>query len=696
MNFHHLIPKLLILIITQIRWTNSEGFYDTCSRSFSCGTISGIQYPFRRHQDPPECGYPGFELNCDQNNQPTINITNITYRVLGIDPTTQILKLVRGDMINSCPQYLVNTTINHQLFDYTPSYMNISFLIGCPIPFDIEGMITSFFCTNIGINPVILVPGATGPGVCKTSVVIPSPVGFTGLIEVLQDGFEVKWKVDPGPCADCIQSGGLCVSDISRLATTCACPEPPLLADTCSNSKVNKPDVGLSPPSSTSSPTSTGSSKTSSLSIVLPIVGAVIAGVGIGWAIFVCRQRRKKSTINEASAAQTESKAILTKFSSKRRTSDDSNFTSSIPSFPTPRTSETSREFGKSSYFGAQVFTYEELEIATDNFNNSREIGDGGFGTVYYGKLLDGREVAVKRLYENNFKRMEQFMNEVKILTGLDHDHLVKLYGCTSKRSRELLLVYEYIPNGTVADHLHGKLENSSSSLFSWSVRFNIAIQTADAIAYLHQSGIIHRDVKTTNILLDKSFQVKVADFGLSRLFQNVTHVSTAPQGTPGYVDPEYYQCYHLTDKSDVYSFGVVLVELISSLQAVDTSRHRLDINLANMAVTKIQNHKLDELVDKSIGFETNGQVRRTTALVAELAFRCLQQQKDMRPTMKEVLETLRGIQNDDLNTQKPEVVDIVVDDGGLLKGRYTEPTSPESGITKKLVASSLPNSSSG
>ncbi|MFS7973400.1 putative protein kinase RLK-Pelle-WAK-LRK10L-1 family [Helianthus anomalus] len=438
------------------------------------------------------------------------------------------------------------------------------------------------------------------------------------------------------------------------------------------------------------------SSKTSSLSIVLPIVGAVIAGVGIGWAIFVCRQRRKKRTINEASAAQTESKAILTKFSSKRLTSDDSNFTSSIPSFPTPRTSETSREFGKSSYFGAQVFTYEELEIATDNFNNSREIGDGGFGTVYYGKLLDGREVAVKRLYENNFKRMEQFMNEVKILTGLDHDHLVKLYGCTSKRSRELLLVYEYIPNGTVADHLHGKLANSSLSLFSWSVRFNIAIQTADAIAYLHQSGIIHRDVKTTNILLDKSFQVKVADFGLSRLFQNVTHVSTAPQGTPGYVDPEYYQCYHLTDKSDVYSFGVVLVELISSLQAVDTSRHRLDINLANMAVTKIQNHMLDELVDKSIGFETNGQVRRTTALVAELAFRCLQQQKDMRPTMKEVLETLRGIQNDDLNTQKPEVVDIVVDDGGLLKGQYTEPTSPESGITNKLVASSVPNSSSG
>ncbi|MFS7983443.1 putative protein kinase RLK-Pelle-WAK-LRK10L-1 family [Helianthus anomalus] len=297
---------------------------------------------------------------------------------------------------------------------------------------------------------------------------------------------------------------------------------------------------------------------------------------------------------------------------------------------------------------------------------------------MFSGKLLDGREVAVKRLYENNFKRVEQFVNEVRILTKLDHENLVKLFGCTSKRSRELLLVYEYIPNGTIADHLHGKLANSSSSLFSWSIRLNVAIQTADALAYLHKSGIIHRDVKSNNILLDKSFQVKVADFGLSRLFENVTHVSTAPQGTPGYVDPEYYQCYQLTDKSDVYSFGVVLMELISSLPAVDTSRHRLDINLANMAVTKIQNQTLSELVDKTIGFETNGLVRRKTTLVAELAFRCLQHNKDMRPTMKEVVDTLKGIQNDDLNAQKPEVLDIVVDDGGLFKGHNTEPTSPD------------------
>ncbi|XP_075092054.1 LEAF RUST 10 DISEASE-RESISTANCE LOCUS RECEPTOR-LIKE PROTEIN KINASE-like 1.4 [Nicotiana tabacum] len=248
-------------------------------------------------------------------------------------------------------------------------------------------------------------------------------------------------------------------------------------------------------------------------------------------------------------------------------------------------------------------------------------------------------------LYGNNFKHVEQFMNEVVILTKLRHQHLVTLYGCTSKRSRDLLLVYEYISNVTVADHLHGN--RAKSGLLSWPVRMNIAIETADAQAYLHSSIIIHRDVKTNNILLDNDFHVKVFDFGLSRLFpNNVTHVSTAPQGTPGYVDSEYYQCYQLTKKSDVYSFGVVLIELISSLQAVDTNRHHHDINLANMAVNKIQTHSVHELVDPSLGFMTNSSVRRMTTLVAESAFRCLQQERDMRPSMQEVLKTLRGIQN--------------------------------------------------
>ncbi|KAJ8548273.1 hypothetical protein K7X08_030742 [Anisodus acutangulus] len=243
----------------------------------------------------------------------------------------------------------------------------------------------------------------------------------------------------------------------------------------------------------------------------------------------------------------------------------------------------------ESRYFGFQVpvFTYAELKEATNNFDPSNELGDGGFGTVYYGELYDGRQVAVKCLYEHNCKRMQQFINEIEILTRLRHQNLVSLYGCTSRRSRELLLVYEYIPNATVADHLHG--DRSAEGLLTWPIRLNIAVETAGALAYLHASD--------------------------------------------------------LTDKSDVYSFGVVLIELVSSMPAVDISRHKHEINLANLAINRIQRCAFDELIDPSLGFASDTLVKKMTISVAKLAFRCLQLEKDIRPTMDEVLDILRKIQ---------------------------------------------------
>jgi len=204
------------------------------------------------------------------------------------------------------------------------------------------------------------------------------------------------------------------------------------------------------------------------------------------------------------------------------------------------------------------------------------------------------------------------------------------------------------VANGTVADHLHGP--RAPERALSWPLRLSIAVESAAALTYLHaiEPPVVHRDVKTTNILLDADYHVKVADFGLSRLFPlDVTHVSTAPQGTPGYVDPEYHQCYQLTDKSDVYSFGVVLVELISSKPAVDITRHRNEINLAGMAISKIQKSQLEELVDLGLGYDTDPATKKMMTMVAELAFRCLQQNGEMRPPIKEVLEVLRSIQGE-------------------------------------------------
>lgn len=350
------------------------------------------------------------------------------------------------------------------------------------------------------------------------------------------------------------------------------------------------------------------------------------------------------------------------------------NFSNVLPRSTPSEPSTQSYELD-SGFIGVPVFSYAELQQATMSFDSSRELGDGGYGTVYYGKLQDGREVAVKRLYDHNARRKEQFITEIEILTRLRHKNLVTLYGCTSKLSDQLLLVYEYVPNGTIADHLHGHKVMDGS--LTWPIRMKIAIEAASALAYLHASDIIHRDVKSNNILLDQNFCVKVGDFGLSRLHPtDISHISTAPQGTPGYVDPKYHECYQLTDKSDVYSFGVVLVELISSMPAVDFSRRNEEINLSSYAINRILRCAFDELIDPSLGFQSDAEVSRMTTLVAELSFRCLQHDKHMRPTMVEVLETLEEIQqHGEFKDDKKRDCD------GNTKESVQVPLSPESEV---------------
>ncbi|KAL1540677.1 LEAF RUST 10 DISEASE-RESISTANCE LOCUS RECEPTOR-LIKE PROTEIN KINASE-like 1.3 [Salvia divinorum] len=657
---------LLLLLLLFIKFATGSSDSDSelywkCSNTFSCGAnITGIGYPFRGSTDPEYCGHRSLVLSCDKrSNATTMEMTGLTYRVLEMEEGSQTLRIAREETMSSaCPSVMANTTLDYSVFDYAASCMNYTFFYGCR--FEEPGAVhmTRVSCAG-DTGDAYVAPWVVPPmEVCGASVVVSGalmavdkPLDATELGEALKHGFQIRWKMESQSCSECRASGGRCGYDLAANKTLCYCPHPPYVSNACAPS---------------SPPISKGNTNTAR-TIGICIGGAVLAGIGLGWLAFHCKQKRKQMlSSKEVSSSSPSMKGLLSLPSS--------NHSNSIPSYPSPKS-----DFGRgSSYFGVQVFSCTELEEATNKFDPSRQLGDGGFGTVYYGLLSDGRVVAVKRLYENNFKRAEQFINEVEILARLRHQYLVILYGCTSRRSQELLLVYEYVANGTVADHLHGK--RAKSGLLSLPIRMQIAVETADALSYLHRSDCIHRDVKTSNILLDNDFHVKVADFGLSRLFpSNVTHVSTAPQGTPGYVDPEYYQCYQLTEKSDVYSFGVVLIELISSLQAVDTNRHRQDINLSNMAVNKIQNHTLHELVDSSLGFHTNSSARRMVTLVSELAFRCLQQEKDMRPSMQQVLDALKGIQNEDSNAHKVEIVDLFMgDDAALLKGSTT-PKSQDS-----------------
>ncbi|XP_038691244.1 wall-associated receptor kinase-like 20 [Tripterygium wilfordii] len=292
----------------------------------------------------------------------------------------------------------------------------------------------------------------------------------------------------------------------------------------------------------------------------------------------------------------------------------------------------------------ARMFHLKEVKKATNNFSEDRVLGSGGFGEVYKGVLQDGTLVAVKSARVGNIKSTQQVLNEVGILSQVNHKNLVRLLGCCVE-AEQPLMIYEYISNGTLHDHLHGKY----STFLDWKKRLRIALQTAEALTYLHSAAytpIYHRDVKSSNILLDDDFNAKVADFGLSRLAcPGLSHVSTCAQGTLGYLDPEYYRNYQLTDKSDVYSYGVVLLELLTSQKAIDFSRNENDVNLVIFVSERATGGALMDVVDdRLLGKEPSGNLEISVRLFSELALACLQERKTDRPCMKDVVQELQHI----------------------------------------------------
>ncbi|VVA36317.1 PREDICTED: wall-associated [Prunus dulcis] len=290
-----------------------------------------------------------------------------------------------------------------------------------------------------------------------------------------------------------------------------------------------------------------------------------------------------------------------------------------------------------------KLFKSKELEKSTDNFNTDRILGQGGQGTVYKGMMTDGRIVAVKKSKIVDESQLSDFINEVVILSQINHRNVVQLLGCCLE-TEVPILVYEFIPNGNLSQYIH---EQNEEFPLTWEVRLRIALEVAGALSYLHASAafpIYHRDIKSSNILLDAKYRAKVADFGTSRSVAiDQTHLTTLVHGTFGYLDPEYFQSSQFTEKSDVYSFGVVLVELLTGQKPISFRRSQEEgKSLATYFITSMQLDRLFEILDAEV---VQGGSKADIILVANLARRCLNLSGRKRPTMREVTAELEGIQ---------------------------------------------------
>ncbi|KAL7604443.1 hypothetical protein Lser_V15G20052 [Lactuca serriola] len=283
---------------------------------------------------------------------------------------------------------------------------------------------------------------------------------------------------------------------------------------------------------------------------------------------------------------------------------------------------------------------FADIVQATNNFDENLMIGKGGFGKVYKG-TLHGTKVAVKRGEHGHGQGRPEFVTEIMVLSKIRHKHLLSLIGYCDENN-EMILVYEFMEKGTLQDHLYG----SDLPRLLWEQRIEICISAAGGLNYLHTSsegGIIHRDVKSTNILLNEHYEAKVADFGISQLDNVDEGKMTDVKGSFGYLDPEYVRCMKLTHKSDVYSFGVVLLEVLCARLALDNGLPAKEMNLADWAIKQIKNGNLEKIIDPFLAGKIN---QNSLRKFVEITERCLEETGDKRPSMDDVYWDLKYVLN--------------------------------------------------
>ncbi|CAN1312969.1 Probable receptor-like protein kinase At5g18500 [Linum perenne] len=288
-------------------------------------------------------------------------------------------------------------------------------------------------------------------------------------------------------------------------------------------------------------------------------------------------------------------------------------------------------------------FTLRDLELATNRFSKDNVLGEGGYGVVYRGNLVNGSPVAVKKILNNLGQAEKEFRVEVEAIGHVRHKNLVRLLGyCIEGTHRFRMLVYEYVNNGNLEQWLHGAMRHHG--YLTWEARIKVLLGTAKALAYLHDAiepKVVHRDIKSSNILIDDDFNAKVSDFGLAKLLgAGKSHVTTRVMGTFGYVAPEYANSGLLNEKSDVYSFGVVLLEAITGRDPVDYGRSSQEVNLVDWLKMMVGSRRSEEVVDPNIERRPSTRSLKRALLTA---LRCVDPDSEKRPKMGQVVRMLES-----------------------------------------------------
>ncbi|GKD44704.1 cold-responsive protein kinase 1 [Tanacetum coccineum] len=308
-----------------------------------------------------------------------------------------------------------------------------------------------------------------------------------------------------------------------------------------------------------------------------------------------------------------------------------------------------------------KLYSYKELKAATDDFSLANKIGEGGFGPVYLGKLRHGKQAAIKVLSAESRQGAREFLTEIKVISDIEHENLAKLIGCCVEGNHRIL-VYDYIENNSLAQTLLGS--GHSSIQFSWRTRTKICIGIARGLAFLHEEvrpHIVHRDIKASNILLDKDLTPKISDFGLAKLIPvNMTHVSTRVAGTIGYLAPEYAIRGQLTRRADVYSFGVLLVEIVSGRCNTNSLLPAEEQYILERVWDLYERNELVELVDTAMYGDFDPE---EACKYLKIGLLCTQDNPKLRPVMSTVVKMLSGeMKIDETQITKPGLISDFMD----------------------------------